>query len=266
MSLPFRVSASRVLLWACAGLAACRFVEPPPTEADLPGLLSAVCSTRVFEDLSRCECLGPVKLDSACEALAQTWVAGARELGLTYDASCVLDTLDAWLSFPLAANDCESDRAGYRNWIPCEDECQIFHGDAEQGEPCDIVGRRMSTCSASLFCGADGTCHAPCDVPLTIEAGAPCGPRLGYVAESCAAPLVCDPELDVCVMPLALGEDCSPSASTCAVDAFCPPDASVCTLRFPIDTPCTEHEQCASRVCDDTCLREDAYACANHYL
>lgn len=257
----------RAALGTWAALLACRpWDEQPPAESDVPALVAGLCSTRRFEDLSECQCLGPTKADSACETVAEAWVGRARALELRYDGKCLVATAEASIDFPEAAYDCDPDAVGYRNAIPCETECQIYHGDAELGEPCELAGRRMSTCSASLFCGADGRCHEPCDLPLEIEAGQPCGQALGYITEVCVAPLRCDPVQQVCVAPLALGGDCSPTESVCGADAFCSTQTSVCTSTFAAGAACNEHIQCASQVCDETCIRPDAFACANQYL
>ena len=80
---------------------------------------------------------------------------------------------------------------GESQWLDCELECQIYFGDRDVGEPCEHVGRRMSTCRESLLCGVDELCHEPCSLPMFGQLGDLCGFEVGAGPFPCADGLTC---------------------------------------------------------------------------
>ena len=177
-------------------------------------------------------------------------VDAARNAGLTYDAHCVDEVL--------RGTGCMNLESG--TFASCEQDCQIFHGQGQEAAPCIAYGHRMSDCAQGLICAPDGSCHQPCDYDLVAPAGGYCGPARGMWFVTCAAGLACSSE-GLCEPGVALGDSCAGGLS-CAVGGWCEPQTEACVADLPDGTTCTEHEQCASKVCKQgACLAPDSPTC-----
>lgn len=247
-----------------ASIIGCRWDDSAsvPEEAVAEALASA-CEQSVA-----CPCNGEaLEVFGPCSKSFSAWAVEARARGLVYQRGCTEKLLDlAYGHFGPDGVPCSPEPAAYQ-WASCEDECQVFAGAGGVGEPCENVGRRMSTCAPELLCGVDGLCHEPCDRPFVIQEGRPCGYFAnGYLEENCAAGLVCDPATTLCIAATALGQACEPAASTCSPDAWCEPNDKQCVTRLPKGAPCTEHDGCESQVCDQVCLAPDAHVCLHPYF
>lgn len=258
------------LVWLAAvlQLSACRYDDglAPVPEEEVTKFLGDLCQTFPTYSLDDgCECRGPSLDVLSCGDLAESMTSAARGLELTYDIDCFGHIEDLDLDHILSGtyDQCTTDREVHVTWVSCEQECQVYFGDAEAGEPCERAGRRMSTCAQGLVCGADDVCHAPCDAPLEIPIGAACGYRAGFQREGCAAGLVCSADPGTCVVAPATGTACDPTAPVCAQTDGCFADTSMCTPRLAMGEPCSAHGECVTNVCDQTCLPPDSYACAN---
>jgi hypothetical protein len=237
----------------CAGasllllLAACDcgkgFIHPAPIpEGDLVLVLSTVMC---YE----CEC-EEVVISGGCRptamALIGTWADRAHALDLQYSKECSAAVADL-------ESDCPDPQTNRR--VSCEDECQIYIGDAKGGEPCQIAGRRMSTCAQGLACGPDGICHSPCDVPTIAELGQPCGPTFGLYFTDCEQGTACS-ESGVCVLAQSLAAECGPE-SPCGTGLVCSPNSGQCEALLATGAECEENELCASRWCEQGVCAED---------
>jgi hypothetical protein len=245
-----------------AALSGCRWDQG----ADVPEDEIAVRLTFTCEP-GTCRCEAPILDFDDCGDALQAWVDTAYARGLVYQRSCTEHLFDlAYGHFRPDSDPCSADASVYR-WADCEDECQVFAGTDGIGQPCQSAGRRMSNCAPELLCGVDGVCHEPCDRPVEIPEGRPCGYFThGYLEETCAAGLVCDPTTSVCVASTPNASDCEPAASTCAPDSWCDTIGLSCAARLDEGAACEEHDQCLSRACDGNCLPPDPYLCQHPYF
>lgn len=214
-----------------------------------------------------CRCNGAVLDLGVCSEFTSQWIDAAHASGLVYQRACTEKLFElAYGHFGSEEDPCAPDAATYA-WASCENECQVFSGTSALGEPCTSVGRRMSNCAPELLCAVDGLCHEPCDRPMTIPEGRPCGYFAnGYLDETCALGFVCDPATSVCVAASSPGTPCEPAASTCSTDAWCDPIGGQCVAKLPDAAPCDDHDQCVSQVCDGVCLTRDPYLCLHPYF
>jgi len=238
----------------------------PATEESVRQTLLDFCETEAFENVTNCTCRGATKSAEMCVALVDNWLASVRTADLSYQSNCVDTMICAHADFVLNNTDrCSSDRDEQLSWLTCQDECQIYAGSATEGEACERLGRRMSTCAANLACGSDDRCHRPCDLPLEIPEGGPCGIREGLIHEQCTAGTVCIGDPGVCVRSAPSGSVCDPAMATCAPTDACFEATAICEPRLAEGDPCTRHEECASEVCVEVCLPPDPFRCGNFW-
>lgn len=265
---PRRAAArTRLAFGAMIALPACRAQDDSFSvpEADLPKVLSLLCATEAFTVNTDCECKGPILELDQCSPNPRRWVEQAATLELEYDESCMLHLDDALLDFVDDGGlSCSPDPALSIEWASCERECQVYTGTKTEGETCIRAGRRMSTCAQGLACGADDRCHLPCDTPLVIPAGGACGYSLGLLHERCEVGTVCSGDPGTCVVPQGAGDPCGRAATACADGAACSTEL-VCVPQFLQGQACSDHDECASGVCDGACQSPDPYRCAGFF-
>jgi hypothetical protein len=249
--------------------------EPAPSLAEwaLEGTLAATCPGTVTAT-DECPCRGVNAMaqtnlgGSECENAIDYWLHDSLSVGLTYDGECAAAVLERNSDYVDSEQlSCSIDPPS-EPLVACEDECQIYFGDAALGDACTRFGPRMSTCEADLVCGVDGTCHAPCERPLEIPKGGRCSQFLGaLVDEACIEGTVCSPETSTCEVPLALGETCDHSTAPCPKDHYCGGPEYVCRPRGALGEPCDRHFDCLSYVCiDDVCAAPDPWSCDNRWF
>lgn len=255
-----RVESGSWVLLAVVSMS-CRFADPPfvPDEDDFVVLFKDVCSHRPYS----CSCTNQQVTDESCGVASDPWFAAAGRLGLTYDSDCATEVLNEWGQLSLT---CEPESEDSRSWLPCDDECQVYFGEAGLSETCERAGRRMSTCTQGLICGVDDRCHAPCDAPSTIPAGHACGYAAGYGTESCAAGTICAGDPETCIVPLARGASCTDRpGSTCGSEDRCDAGTGTCAAKFAEGAPCSSGDDCISGACSDQCVPPEAFEC-DHFL
>jgi hypothetical protein len=189
------------------------------------------------------------------EPQVQAWATRAQELALHYDGKC---PIDLYYGGPY---ECSTLEQRERYYWACDEACAVYHGSAVLGEPCELVGRHMSTCAEHLVCGADEVCHAPCDAPEFALAGQRCGAALGL---DCVAGLACAAS-GRCVDAAVIGSACDPELP-CDADAWCGA-SGVCEARLADGQPCESHEQCLARLCEaGSCVAPTLPYCVNPVL
>lgn len=193
--------------------------------------------------------------DSACRVAfmptAESWVSRARELGLTWDQACA-DQLFG----PLPDGDGYCGMANNGYWLSCNEECQIYFGSAGLDEPCEVVGRRVSTCSQGLACGTSGRCVSPCDASGVAQESDSCGYDLGHTVD-CGPGLACI--AGTCIIGATENEPCSDSAP-CEDALWC--ESGTCAQRGGEGAACSESAACLSRACvEQVCTASQGRVC-----
>ena len=187
---------------------------------------------------------------------AETWVARTHELGLDYDGDCALKLY----YYGEGPYECSVFEQNEHYWA-CDQVCALYYGSAALGEPCELVGLHMSTCTKDLVCGPDERCHAPCDAPELALVGQRCGAALGL---PCAMGLACAAS-GRCVDVMPLGSACD-FEQPCDVDAWCGA-SSLCEARVEDGQACEVHEQCLSQLCEaGGCVAPTLPYCVNPVL
>ncbi len=192
----------------------------------LEGLVQQRC-----EASERCDCTPTAAQGGCASALRDDWrarlVAGAQR-GLSYDAGCV-DTIAA----AIEAHGCQWPAIEAN---PCQDFCQLFHGERALGERCDGFDMLVSDCAQGLLCER-GRCVEPCTRLAGLPEGASCrdGPG-GQQLDRCAEGLLCDYERARCVQPATLGASCE--SLQCDEALWCDYGTHLCLPRGTVGERC----------------------------
>jgi hypothetical protein len=214
-----------------------------PTAEDVPDLLSGLACS--FHGATSDCCSDELFFPSGCEQLTRPLLEDSAELamsaGLTYSLDCMERHNHETPQCPMVSDS--------GSLLPCEVDCQVFHGAQEEGDPCDAVGYRMSDCRQELVCGADRVCHQPCDAPLIAPAGGYCGAARGMWFVTCDTGLACGVD-GTCQPAQGIGEPCD-DTSPCAPDSWCDPNVATCVARLGGGASCYVDEACQSRICKD---------------
>lgn len=251
-------------------LAGCKD-EAAPSQLPEQFLVSALLSTcpGAASVSDECPCRGVNAMaaesygTTVCENAIEYGLVDSRELGLTYDGACASRLLELNAEHVGTTEVACSTTPSIEPWLACDDECQIFYGDGNEGDVCSRLGRRMSTCASDLVCGIDDVCHGPCDKPLEIPVGGPCGYfHDGVLDEQCAAGLVCAADTRTCEVPLSPGERCGDERPPCPTDHHCVLPTSTCEPRIAQGGACERHYDCVTLVCiDGVCAAPDPWSC-----
>jgi len=234
-------------------------------ELGLPNVLTSVCPGSLSG--AECPCRGAATPDTyrgdrECESAVPHWIDAAEQGELQYSSRCIEFLLDIGLVSPQAYSlSCTMDATSSRAWLACEDECQIYFGSGKEGDSCERVGRRMSTCAADLACGYDGRCYSPCDRPLLVPEGGACGYPVGLLQEECEPGLQCDPAIGSCVPAPAPGAACDADVPLCVPGEWCSATSGLCMPTVTDGGQCERHDECFSRVCAGTCQPADPHRC-----
>lgn len=191
---------------------------------------------------AQCGCT-PSAAQGGCDSgLRDDWrarVIAGRDRGLQYDQDCVDAIADA-----IEAQGCAWPGVE-RN--PCDDFCQVFHGDRGAGEHCDGFDLLVSDCAQGLLCEG-GRCIAPCARLSGLAEGETCRDAAsGQALDRCAEGLECDFAAARCVRPASVGESCA--VLPCDGTSWCDNQSLRCAPRAGEAqncdfVPCTEGLTC----------------------
>lgn len=118
---------------------------------------------------------------------------------------------------------------------PCN---RIVVGPSGNGDACS----RNSDCDGAngfecVIKGAEGTCQKPEIVAAGLKCSAP--------QEVCGEGFYCNG--DNCIAGKSVGQDCLHD-SECGTSGTCSTDG-ICVARLPVNSPCSEHNDCLSGLC-----------------
>lgn len=199
------------------------------SEEDLvPAVAEELCNLQ-----QRCECEGSPSGEE-CQSLAEQVIKGfllpPPGAGLTYDAACAGELVDAYADFECDALDAFADDRECRF-------CKPYHGDKQAGDACSrFEGTIFDDCGPGLGCFED-VCIDPCE---TVGEGEPC------LGRQCSEGLVCtysfDDETSTCQSSAGLGDSCEDAI--CADDLVCNSATFACAEAPGVGEPCMGASSC----------------------
>jgi hypothetical protein len=172
----------------------------------------------------------------------------AKTAELVFDAECAERHIDA-----IGALECETIEDV--DLLADGVSCQIYHGDKQFGDACELFAGWISDCAQGLVCAYSGRrCAQPEHPFVDLSEGAPCADENNLPLGACPATQKCDFGTKVCATPTPLGDPCSGENAPC-VDGWC--DAGTCAPRKEEGAACKSGLECTSASCRDEACTPD---------